>query len=170
MNKSLSYVNLNLELHVVSTFWLGSDTSGTFSLHFAQPSYELERPALKTGRCSYVGAELTFVAANFLQKSPVCYTIHFYFHLFVNWTISVFVSSRLAQNHLQTEYSILGKQCVFWSHPQCFGSLGKFQHNIKISIKTARVSRLSVSCDYDLSKQRYTCSVTSCKYLNKFLS
>ena len=41
-----------------------------FSLHVAQPSYELERPALKTGRCSYFGAELTFVAANFLKKSP----------------------------------------------------------------------------------------------------
>ena len=36
----------------------------------------------------------------------------------------------------------------FWSHPRCFGPLGKFQHNIKISIKTARVSRLSVSYDY----------------------
>ena len=37
----------------------------------------------------------------------------------------------------------------FWSHPRRFGPLGKFQHNIKISIKTARVSRLSVSYDYD---------------------
>ena len=45
-------------------------------------------------------------------------------------------------------YSLQGKQCFFWSHPRCFGPLGKFQHNIKISIKTARVSRLSVSCDY----------------------
>ena len=27
---------------------------------------------------------------------------------------------------------------------RCFGPLGKFQHNIKISIKTARVSRLYV--------------------------
>ena len=36
----------------------------------------------------------------------------------------------------------------FWSHPRCFGSLGKFQHNIKISIRTARVSRQSVSYDY----------------------
>ena len=61
MNKSLSYVNLNLELRVVLIFSLGSDTSGTFSLHFAQPSYELERPALKTGTCSYVGEELTFL-------------------------------------------------------------------------------------------------------------
>ena len=39
-------------------------------------------------------------------------------------------------------------QCFFWSHPRCFGPLGKFQHNIKISIKTAHVSRLFVSCDY----------------------
>ena len=30
----------------------------------------LERPAFKTGRCSYVGAELTFVAEDFLEKSP----------------------------------------------------------------------------------------------------
>ena len=31
----------------------------------------------------------------------------------------------------------------FWGHPWCFGSLGKFQHNIKISVKTAHVSSLS---------------------------
>ena len=47
MNKPLSYVNLSFELHVVSTFWLGFDTSGTFSLCFTQQSYEPERPALK---------------------------------------------------------------------------------------------------------------------------
>ena len=70
MNKSLTYVNLSLELHVASAFRLGPEISGTFPLHFAQPSYELERPTLKTGRCSYFGAELTFVAANFLQKYP----------------------------------------------------------------------------------------------------
>ena len=38
-------------------------------LHFAQPSYELEGQALKTGRCSYVGLELIFLATNFLSKS-----------------------------------------------------------------------------------------------------
>ena len=42
-----------------------------------------------------------------------------------------------------------GKTMFSWSHPLCFGSLGKFQNNIKISIKTARVFRLSVSCEYD---------------------
>ena len=30
MNESLSYVKLSLELHVVSTFWLGSDTQVLF--------------------------------------------------------------------------------------------------------------------------------------------
>ena len=38
-----------------------------------------------------------------------------------------------------------GKATFFWSHPQCFEPLRKFQHNIKNSIETARVSRLSVS-------------------------
>ena len=37
---------------------------------------------------------------------------------------------------------------IFLSDPRCFGPLGKFQRNIEISIKTACVSRLSVSCDY----------------------
>ena len=70
----------------------------------------------------------------------------------MNWTISSFVSSRLAQNHRQTVYSLQGKQCFFLSHSRCFGPLGKIQHNIKISIKTACVSRLSISCDYACSK------------------
>ena len=34
----------------------------------------------------------------------------------------------------------------FWSHPRCLGAPGKFPHNMKISIKTTHVSRLSVSC------------------------
>ena len=59
MNKSLSYVNLSLELHVISTFFLGSDLSRTFSLYFAQPSFGAP-----------FGAELTFVVASFLQKYP----------------------------------------------------------------------------------------------------
>ena len=40
----------------------------------------------------------------------------------------------------------------FLSDPRCFGPLCKFQHNVETSIKTARVSRLSVSCDYVFSK------------------
>ena len=50
-----------------------------------------------------------------------------------------------------------GKTMFFWSHPRCFGPFGKFQHNIKISIKTARVSRLSVSCDSEkLSRETFS--------------
>ena len=46
-NKSLSSVNLSLDLHGVSIFWLDSDTSGTLSLYFAQTCLKLERPALE---------------------------------------------------------------------------------------------------------------------------
>ena len=148
MNKSLSYVNLSLELHVVSTFWLGSGTSSTFSLHFAQPSYELERPALKTGKmlirwCSTgicickLSAKVSLRLDNQFLVPSYCKLNH----------ISV-GSSRLARNYLQTAYSLHGKQCFFWSHPWCFGLLRKFQLNIKISIKTAHVSRLSASYYY----------------------
>ena len=69
--------------------------------------------------------------------------------LFVNWAISVFVSSRLAQKSpANSLFPSQGKQCFLWSHPWCSGLLSKFQH-IKISIKTAHVSRPSVSCDYE---------------------
>ena len=51
--------------------------------------------------------------------------------------------------NLQTAYSLQGKQCFFFLNSSpVFWAVGRFQHNIKISIKMARVSRLSVSCDY----------------------
>ena len=53
------------------------------------------------------------------------------------------ISVCFIQISTKSAYSLLGKQCFFWSYPRCFGPLGKFQYNIKISIKTARVSRLS---------------------------
>ena len=65
------------------------------------------------------------------------------------------ISLCFIQISTKSAYSLQGKQCFFWSHPRCFGSLGKFQHNIKISIKTTRVSRLSVSCDYVFMKYIY---------------
>ena len=46
----------------------------------------------------------------------------------------------------------LEKAMFFLKSSPVFGLLSKFQHNIMISIKTARVSRLSVFCDYDLIK------------------
>ena len=66
-----------------------------------------------------------------------------------------YISLCFIQISTKSAYSLQGKQCFFWSHPRCFGPLGKFQHNIKISIKTTRVSRLSVSCDYVFMKYIY---------------
>ena len=51
----------------------------------------------------------------------------------------------------------------FSSDPRCFGPLGKFRHNIEISTKTARASRLSVSCDYGFRLKN--CSEFTRKYL-----
>ena len=42
-----------------------------------------------------------------------------------------------------------GKPMFFLKSSPCFGPLGKFQHKIKISITTARVSRLSVLMTMD---------------------
>ena len=140
MNKSLSYVNLSLELHIVSTFWLGSDTSGTFSLYFAQPSYELERPALKmhilwcrTDICSCkLSAKVSLMLDNPFPVPSLCKLNHISF-CFIQ------ISMRITCKQLIP----FRKSNAFWSHPRCFGALGKFQHNIKISVKTVRVSRLS---------------------------
>ena len=62
--------------------------------------------------------------------------------------ISVCFIQISTKSHANSLFSS-GKGMFFWSHPWCFGPLGKFQHNIKISVNTARVSRLSVSYDYD---------------------
>ena len=65
------------------------------------------------------------------------------------------ISTKLPANCL---FSSGKAMFFFWSHPRCFEPLGKFQHSIKISIKTARVSRLSTSCDYVLmDKQNDKC-------------
>ena len=147
MNKSLIYVNLPLELLVVSTFSLVSHTSGTFSLYFAQPSYELERSALKMhilwcrtdiSSCKLSLAKVPLMLYNPFSVPALCKLNH----------ISMFVSSRLAQKSPVNSLFPSEKAMFFWSDPQCFGPLGNFQHNIKISIETARVSRLLfVSCN-----------------------
>ena len=142
MNKSLSYVNVSLELHVVSTFWLGSDTSGTFSLHLFCPAIIW---TWETRMLILWCRELTFLTTNFLQKVSLTLDNPF---LVPSLCKLNHISLCFIQISTKSAYSLQGKQCFFWSHPRCFGPLGKFQHNIKISIKTAHVSRLFVSCDY----------------------
>ena len=137
MNKSLSYVNLSFELFVVSTFWLGSGT-GTFSLHIlptaAITSYELERPALKL---RILWCRLTL--ENPFPVPSLCKLNH----------ISVCFIQISTKNTCKQPTPFRKSHVFFLSDPRCFGPLGKFQHNIEISIKTARVSRLSVSVDYE---------------------
>ena len=135
MNKSLSYVNLSLELHVVSTFWLGCETKLIFL--YILPSHHMNlRPALKmlilwcrTDICSCkLSAKVSLMLDNPFLVPSLCKLNH--------------ISLCFIQISTKSAYSLQGKQCFFWSHPRCFGPLDKFQHNIKISIKTARVSRL----------------------------
>ena len=141
MNKSLSYVNLVWNCMLFQQF--GWDLTHQILFLYILPSNQMDLRG-QPWRCTYFGAGLAFVAANFLQKYPWCYTIHFQFHLFVNWTISAFVSSRLARRSPTNCLFPSGKAMFFfWSDPRCFGPLGKFQYNIEISMKTDRVSRLS---------------------------
>ena len=147
MNKSLSYVNLSLELHVVSTFWLWSDTSGTFSLHFPshhmnlrdQHDWKMLIRWCRTDICSCkISAKVSLMLDNLFLVPSLCKLNH--------------ISLCFIQISTKSPAKLLipsGKALFVWSHPRCFGRLGKFQHNIKISIKTAHVSRLSVSCNYD---------------------
>ena len=145
MNKSLSYANLSLELHVVSTFWLEAGISGTFSLHLFRPAiiWNWEISLLESAHtlaqrtnifsCNF-SAKVSLMLDNPFLVPSLCKLNH--------------ISLCFIQISTKSAYSLQGKQCFFWSHPRCFGPLGKFHHNIKISIKTARVSRLSFSCDY----------------------
>ena len=116
-------------------------------IYFAQPSYELERPALEN-------------AHTLVQKTDI-FNSNFPAKVSLKLGNPFLVPSLCKFNHTSLCFiQIVTKSPVkllipfrestvfFWSHPRCFGPLGKFQHNRKISIKTARVSRLSVSCDY----------------------
>ena len=135
MNKSLSYVNLSLELHVVSTFWLGSQVLFLY-IYFVQPSYELERPALENAHtlvqrtdifsCKF-SVKISVMLDNPFLVPSLCKLNHI--------TISAFASFRLAQNHLQNCLFPSGKALFFWSHSRCFGPFSKFQHNIKFLLR-----------------------------------
>ena len=60
-----------------------------------------------------------------------------------NWIILAFVAYKLARKLPENIWFPSQKAIFFRSDPQCFGPLAKFQHNVEISIKTARVFRLS---------------------------
>ena len=120
-------------------------------IYFAQPSYELERPALENAHtlvqrtdifsCKF-SAKVSLMLDNPFLVPSLCKLNHISL-LFIQ--ISAKSPSKLLISFREST--------VFWSRPRCFGPLRKFQHKVKISIKTARVSRQSVSCDYVTTSQ-----------------
>ena len=118
-------------------------------IYFAQPSYELERPALENAHtlvqridifsCKFFVKVCLMLDNPFLVPSP-CKFNH--------------ISLCFLQISTKSPAKLLipsGKALFFLESSRCFSPLCKFQHNIKISIKTAHVFRLSVSCNYDLT-------------------
>ena len=135
MNNSWRSVNLSLEFHVVSTFWLEYDTSGTFSLYFAQPRGQHSqpwRPILwwRTDSCSCkFSVKVSLMLENPFPVPFLCKLNHIssYF-IQINTKITCKLLIPFRESHV-----FLKRSPVFWAA----------QHNIKISIKTGRVSILS---------------------------
>ena len=130
---------MSLELTIVSTLWLYSGISGTFSLHFVQRSFRLERPALKMHEC--------------WSRTDVCsWKISANVYLMLDNPFPVLFLCKLKNIKVyfpMNSMKITHKQVlsfreshIFWSDPRCFGLLNKSEDNIEISIKTAHVSRL----------------------------
>ena len=120
-HKFLSFVNLSLFLHDVVVVWLE---------HFIfRP--KLPRPALKV---HYFGAKLAFIAGIFLKKYPWCIDIHFKFHFFAIWSISVSISSIIAWKALASGRSTSELVMFLKIDPQCFRPFGKFQDTKEISM------------------------------------
>ena len=158
---------MSLELHVVSTFWLGSDTSGTFSLYFAQPSYELERPGLKMHilwcrtdiRSCKLSEKVSLMLNNPFPVPSLCKLNH------------------ISDCFIQISTKISYKQVIpfrerffFWSDPRCFGPLGKFHQNIEILLRRPVFPDYrSVSCDYVLTNQSFCgCLINPKQMTNTF--
>ena len=103
-------------------------------------TYELERPAAlkmhmlwcRTDICSCkLSPKVSFMLHGPFPVPSLC-----------KLNLSAFVSSRLARRSPTNSLFPSGKALFFYSDLRCFGLLGKFQHNIEISIKTAHVSGL----------------------------
>ena len=118
-------------------------------IYFAQPSYELERPILENAHTLVQRTDI--FSCNFSVKVSLMLDNPFLIPLLCKLN-PIFASFRLAQNHLQNCLFSSMKALFFLKSSRCFGPLGQFLHNIKISVKTAHVSRLSVSCDYGITK------------------
>ena len=107
------------------------------SIYFAQPSYGLEKPPLENARtlvqrteifsCKF-SAKVSLILDNPFLVPSLCKLNH------ISLCFIQISTKSLAK------LLIPFRESTFFSgHPHCFGPLHKFQHNIKISIKTAHV-------------------------------
>ena len=117
-------------------------------IYFAQPSHELERLALENAHTLAQRTDIFsckfFAKISLMLDNP--FLVSSLFKLNYNSLCFIQISTKPPEKL----FIPFGESTVFvWSHPRCFWPLGKFQRNIKISIKTARVSRLSVFCEIE---------------------
>ena len=92
----------------------------------------------RTDTCSYkLSAKVSLMLDNPFLLNSYCKSLCKLNHISVYF---IQISTKSPANSLFPS----GKAIFFWSHPRCFGPLGKFQRNIKISIKTI----ISVFPDY----------------------
>ena len=115
-------------------------------IYFAQPSYELERPALENAHTLVQRTDI--FSCKFSVKVSLMLDNSFLVPSKVNHISLCFIQIR-TESPAKLFFPFRESTVFFEVIPGIFGLLRKFQHNIKISVKAARVSRLSVSCDYD---------------------
>ena len=116
-------------------------------IHFAQPSYERERPALENAHTLLQTTDV--FSRKFSAKVSLMLDNPFIVPSLCKWNYISFCFIQISTKLPATLLVPFTESTIFLKSSPVFGPLGKFQHNIKISIKTARVSGLSVSCDYD---------------------
>ena len=94
-------------------------------------------------KCMYFGAKLASIAGIILKKYTWCMKIHFQFHFFAIWSIPASILSITAW---KAPTSTLSPSELAMFHKidfRCFWLFGRIQDTKEISIKIARVSRLS---------------------------
>ena len=116
-------------------------------IYFAQPSHKLERPALENTHTLVQRTDIFSCKFSVKVSLMVEYPFLVPYLCKLNH-ISLFFIQISTKSPPKLLIPFRESAVFFWSHPRCFRALGIFQHNIKISIKTARVFRLLVSCDY----------------------
>ena len=109
-------------------------------IYFAQPSYELERPALENDHTLVPRTDI--FSCKFSAKISLMLDNPFLLPFLCKLNnISLCFIQISTKSTAKLLIPIMESTVFFWSHPRCFGALCKFEHNIKISIKTARVSK-----------------------------